>query len=85
MNLSPHPPTEAVFLCPKERNRYLQPTDPLDPTVAAMVSRLPEHLRELWQERAAIREYEAGLTRELSEALALLDVIRMHPKEAGLP
>lgn len=49
---------------------------PVDETVAAMVSCLDEYLCELWQERAAIREHDAGQTRELAEAMALLDVIR---------
>ena len=52
---------------------------PIDETVAALVAALPEDLRELWEERAAIREHEGGQARELAEASALLDVIRMHP------
>ena len=51
---------------------------PLDETVAAMVSCLDEGLNELWQERAAIREHDGGQSRELAEAMALLDVIRMN-------
>ena len=53
---------------------------PLDETVAAMASCLDEGLFELWQERAAIREHDGGQSRELAEALALLDVIRMNTK-----
>ena len=53
---------------------------PLDETVAAMVSCLDEGLYELWQERAAIREHDGGQSRELAEAMALLDVIRMNTK-----
>ena len=53
---------------------------PLDETVAAMVSCLDEGLFELWQERAAIREHDGGQSRELAEAMALLDVIRMNTK-----
>jgi len=52
---------------------------PVDETVAALVSRLNESHQELWQERAAIREHDGGQSRELAEAMALLDVIRMHP------
>jgi hypothetical protein len=55
---------------------------PADETVAAMVARLSDVLQELFQERAAIRQYDGGQARELAEALALLDVIRMHPKAA---
>lgn len=54
------------------------PTSPTDPVLAAMVSQLPEHLKDLWQERAAIREFDGSQSRELAEAMALLDVIRMH-------
>lgn len=54
---------------------------PVDETVAAMVACLDEGLVELWVERAAVRQHDGGLSRDLAEALALLDVIRMHPKE----
>lgn len=54
----------------------------MDPVVADLVARLNPNLRELFEERAAVREYDGGMTRELAEALALLDVIRMHPLEA---
>lgn len=57
-------------------------TPPIDPVVASMVKRLPEHLQELWQERAAIRQYDGGQSRELAEAMALHDVVRMHPRDA---
>ena len=46
-----------------------------------MVKRLPEHLQELWLERAAIRQYVGGQSRDLADAMALLDVVRMHPQE----
>ena len=57
-------------------------TPPIDPVVASKVKRLPEHLQELWLERAAIRQYDGGQSRDLADAMALLDVIRMHPQEA---
>ena len=53
-------------------------TPPIDPVVASMVKRLPEHLQELWLERAAIRQYVGGQSRDLADAMALLDVVRMH-------
>lgn len=52
------------------------PLTPLDPMVADWLRQLPEHLQDLWQERAAIREFGGGQARELAEALALLDVLR---------
>lgn len=55
---------------------------PSDETVAAMVSCLDEGLYELWEERAAIREHDGGQARELAEALALLDVIRINTSAA---
>jgi hypothetical protein len=55
---------------------------PLDETVAALVSCLDEDLNELWIERASIREHDGGQVRELAEALALLDVIRMKTSAA---
>lgn len=54
----------------------------MDPVVADLVVRLNPNLRELYEERAAVREFNGGLSRELAEAMALLDVIRMHPDEA---
>ena len=53
-------------------------TPPIDPVVASMVKRLPKHLQELWLERAAIRQYDGGQSRDLADAMALLDVVRMH-------
>jgi uncharacterized protein (DUF924 family) len=49
--------------------------------VAGLVSRLNANLREAWEERAAILEFDAGNTRELAEALALLVVLQQFPKE----
>ncbi len=55
---------------------------PVDALVAAMVACLDEDLYELYQERAAIRQHDGGQSRELAEAMALLDVIRIHPHKA---
>jgi hypothetical protein len=52
---------------------------PLNQIVEALVCRLDANLRETFEERAGIMQFEAGKPRELSEALALLDVIRSHP------
>lgn len=49
--------------------------------VAALVSRLDLNLREAWEERAAIMEFEAGLSRDHAECLALLDLIRQQPQD----
>jgi hypothetical protein len=45
---------------------------------------LPPDWRELWEERAAIREFDGGLDREQAEALALADVWRLMER-AGKP
>ena len=55
---------------------------PVDEFVAAMVACLTDDLQELFQERAAIRQYDGGQSRELAEVMALIDVVRMHPKDA---
>lgn len=52
---------------------------PLHPIVASMVANLNSDLREDFEERAAIMEFEAGLDRTLAEALALLCVLQNHP------
>ena len=56
-------------------------TTPTNEIVADLVSKLDANLVEAFEERAAIREFDGGLNRELAEALALLDVIRQYPKE----
>ncbi len=38
---------------------------------------LPPEWREVYEERAAIREYDGGAPRELAEHFALLDVIEL--------
>ena len=54
---------------------------PVDELVAAMVACLTDDLYELFQERAAVRQYDGGQSRELAEAMVVLDVIHMHPKQ----
>ncbi len=54
---------------------------PVDELVAAMVACLTDDLHELFQERAAIRQYDGGQSRELAEAMAVLDVIHLHHKQ----
>ncbi len=39
-------------------------------------------LHELFQEHAAIRQYDSGQRRELAEAMAVLEVICMHLRQA---
>jgi hypothetical protein len=52
---------------------------PINPIVEALVCRLDDDLREAFEERAGILQFEAGHPRELAEALALLEVIRLNP------
>ena len=49
-----------------------------DETLAALVGLLSDDLYELWQERAAVLEFDAGLDRDLAEARAYLYVLRDH-------
>ena len=51
------------------------------PTVTDFVDRLDPNLREAFEERAGILEYDAGIQRDLAEVLALLMLIRQYPKE----
>ena len=51
------------------------------PTVTDFVERLDANLKEIYEERAAILQYDAGIQRDLAEALALLMLIRQYPKE----
>ena len=52
-----------------------------DPIVSDFVQLLDANLREAWEERSAILEFDAGISRDLAEALALLLVIRRYPNE----
>ena len=51
------------------------------PTVVDFVDRLDVNLREAYEERAAILQFDAGVERDLAEALALLMLIRQKPQE----
>jgi hypothetical protein len=54
--------------------------EPIDPTVAELVGLLDNDLAEMFEERAAIREFDGGHARGHAEALALLDVLNRHPE-----
>ena len=49
---------------------------PLDPDIADWVTTLDENARELFEERAGIRQYEGGLSRLDAESEARDDVLR---------
>ena len=50
--------------------------------VESLVDQLNTNLREAFQERASIRQFEGGQDRQMTEAMAVLDVIHMYPKKA---
>jgi hypothetical protein len=52
---------------------------PQDQIVALIVGHLDENLRELFEERAAIVEFDAGLPRAHAECLALLGLLHRYP------
>ena len=56
-------------------------TSPLDPRVANVVSQLDEVSLDFWIERAAIREYDGGLSRRRAEWHALQDVLRWQAQQ----
>lgn len=70
------PPIEVVFLC------LFVEIFSMNEIVESLVDRLNTNLREAFQERASIRQYEGGQDREMAEAMAVLDVIHMCPKKA---
>jgi len=65
-------PRCAFFFFPKERL-------PMDELMCELVNRLNAELREEFEERAGIVEFEAGLTRDESECFALMDVLHRYP------
>jgi len=52
---------------------------PINALVADMVNRLDDRLREDFEERAAIMEFDAELPRAHAECLALLDLLYRNP------
>lgn len=54
--------------------------EPLDPLVAGVIAKLSPSLREEFEERAGIIEYNGKLSRAHAECLALLDVLIRHPE-----
>jgi hypothetical protein len=54
------------------------PDTPYHPIVADLLACLDESQHELFEERAGILEFDVGLDRQLAEALALLEIIRLH-------
>lgn len=50
--------------------------EPIDPIVADLLARLNDNLREDFEERAAILEFDANFPRRIAESLGLLDVLR---------
>jgi hypothetical protein len=51
----------------------------LRPFVGDVLERLDANQMEAWQERSAILEFEAGFSRALAEALALLELLLKQP------
>ena len=59
--------------------------EPQDTLVRDMVSTLNDNLREDFEERAAIVEFEGKVPRAHAECLALLDVLRRNPATRPQP
>lgn len=53
---------------------------PTDAIVADIVNQLDDDLREDFEERSAIIEFEAKVPRAHAECLALIDLLRRHPE-----
>ena len=52
---------------------------PLDPLVATLVNKFDANLRETFEERAGIIEFDAQVPRAHAECLALLNVLHRYP------
>lgn len=52
---------------------------PINDVVADAVGKLDDNLREAFEERAAIMEFDANLPRDHAECLALLSVLATYP------
>jgi len=53
---------------------------PVDPLVAQIVELLDEDLRDEFEERAGIVQFDGGLPRAHAECLALLILLQRHPE-----
>lgn len=51
----------------------------MNPIIEEILQLLPEDLREEFEERAAIIQYNSGVPRPEAEALAMVCVLRRHP------
>jgi len=51
----------------------------MNPIVEEIVCRLDEDIKEEWDERAGIIQFDAGIPRSEAEALALICILRRHP------
>ena len=63
---------------PRKARKPLQIT-PIDALVADLVIQFDDDLREEFDERAAIMQFDGGIPRAHAECLALLDVLSRHP------
>lgn len=53
------------------------------PFVGDVLDRLDPGQMESWQERSAVLQFDAGLSRALAEALALIELLRRNPAILG--
>ena len=53
---------------------------PLDSLIAVLVSKLDDNLREDWEYRASVMEFDALLPRGHAESLAMIDLLCRHPE-----
>lgn len=60
-----------------------KPNESRDALMSAVIARLDENLREHFEERAAIMEFDAGLPRAQAECLALISVLEGRPSALG--
>ena len=65
---------------PASNHRESHHPQPIHPRVADLVRKLTPELHDDFEERAAIMEFDAQLSRDHAEALALLDVLGRHPE-----
>lgn len=54
------------------------PDKPYHPIMVDLLACLDESQHEHVEERAGILEFDAGLDRQLAEALALLEIVRLY-------
>jgi hypothetical protein len=78
----PSDPCEPDFVGDEQRTPDAHDHHAIAPDVRALPSTWPASWRELWEERAAIRQYDGGADPVEADRLAVADILADPPEKA---